>query len=45
MRQFGFVFLPQKERKISFLRTVGVGGGGGGGGEDKAFGKGLGSAT
>ena len=43
MRQFGCVFLPQQETKVSFLRTVGVGGGGGG--EDKAFGKGLGSVT
>ena len=31
VRQFGCVFLPQKETKVSFLRTVGVGGGGGGG--------------
>ena len=32
MRQFDCVFLPQKETKVSFLRTVGVGWGGGGGG-------------
>ena len=34
VRQFGCVFLPQNETKVSFLRTVGVGGGGGGGGRE-----------
>ena len=29
VRQFGCVFLPQQETRVSFLRTVGVGGGGG----------------